>query len=634
MKNFVAILVFGIVVVFHPVAFIFGDEVADFPLDKSHFEVAASSHQDGEGIDNAFDGKPGTIWHTRWSEARAYPYTVDFTFKKEETIHRIVYLPRQDARNGTILEYEIHVWKNGSWYKHADGTLPENKDEKSLVFPAVTGTKLRLVVTEGVAGFASAAEFSLYFQDTQLGRARTLFKDDACTALDMTLGRTTIKGEIAKLRKTSKRGDVLDLLERAENLLDGKTQPEIRTITLARRRAAGEEQRIYKLGYPWAYFQPTGFAALKNRPLTVMLDSPAGEKTPHLTIVNLREFDWNDQQPHPLVPGRNVIVPTRSGIIYFYNENNQSRAPVVHLPDAVPIPFYRYGKTTREQWRLMQQMPNPYGMVEIAGNRILVTVTAEKAREHLVDPQKLCETFDRIMNVYAKLLGLSPREKDPHGIPQNLMHMIEVDHGFMYAVNHRTCYVSGTVRCILDYKNLIENGWGPWHEIGHMHQVQEYKFQGLGEVTVNIFSLEAQHHFGQRARIDTREMHAKIRQYMADPNRDYHAEEDVFMKLALFWQLRLAFGDDFYPKLHRLNREIKDGPKNDDEKVQYFIRLSSRVSGYDLTPFFLAWGLKPTPETRQYISQGARLEVPIWENMNFSDVKPGGIVPPPKRGRR
>jgi hypothetical protein len=93
--------------------------------------------------------------------------------------------------------------------------------------------------------------------------------------------------------------------------------------------------------------------------------------------------------------------------------------------------------------------------------------------------------------------------------------------------------------------------------------------------------------------------------------------DDPFVKLAMFWQLDLAFGEEFYPEIHRLYRAIPDGelPKTSEEKVQGFIYNASKVAKYNLLPFFDQWGLKASQETRQKIEalHLPTLTAPIWE---------------------
>jgi hypothetical protein len=400
-----------------------------------------------------------------------------------------------------------------------------------------------------------------------------------------------------------------------------------RVLVVERKRSINDEQAIYKLGAPWSPFQATGFVAEKGKPFTVYLITDPDDACPKLNIVNLGKYNWNDQIGQTLKPGKNEITPRKSGIIYIANPNQQKCPPVVYFEDSPTMPLYRHGKTTQEEWQKMLKKENPYGMVEIVTRRTMFTLTSEKFKKNPPNIEKLCETLEEIMSVYARLLGLSEKNLPPNDIPQNVMHIIEVDAGYMYATNCRVAFHRDVIHEILDYQNDRKNGWGLWHEIGHMHQVQEYKFKDMSEVTVNIFSLEAQAHFKNRARIDTPEMRAAIQKHLALPasKRDYHKIGDVFMKLALFWQLRLAFGADFYPKLHRYNRE--HNPELGDRQ-QYFILLSSRISGYDLRPFFVAWGMSVSPQTEDAIAKLKLQKLPhqIWRNTDFSQATPKGRV--------
>jgi hypothetical protein len=69
-------------------------------------------------------------------------------------------------------------------------------------------------------------------------------------------------------------------------------------------------------------------------------------------------------------------------------------------------------------------------------------------------------------------------------------------------------------------------------------------------------------------------------------------------RLAMFRQLWLAFGDEFYIKLHQLAREdnAKPDPRivardlDTENQMANFMVLSSQASGYDLTNFFREWG--------------------------------------------
>ena len=211
-----------------------------------------------------------------------------------------------------------------------------------------------------------------------------------------------------------------------------------------------------------------------------------------------------------------------------------------------------------------------------------MTFSVENVKKYVDSPAKILKEYEYLMGVYAKLMGFDEEPDSPeakptvHTRPRCRMRLIEVDHGHMFATFGYTAYHFEAVEPVLNSEKFLSNGWGPWHEIGHEHQLDQYEFQGMTEVTVNIFSLEMQTSLGQTARIDTPEMKAKLKEYFEKPDRDYLAEKDVFMKVALFWQLRLAFGPDFYPRLHRAYREMPM-PETDAAKIQTFIEKASEI---------------------------------------------------------
>lgn len=71
------------------------------------------------------------------------------------------------------------------------------------------------------------------------------------------------------------------------------------------------------------------------------------------------------------------------------------------------------------------------------------------------------------------------------------------------------------------------------------------------------------------------------------------------MQLAMFEQLRLAYGDDFYPRLHQEARRSKSGMDPD----RFFIVQASKTAGEDLTEFFGAWRLTISDETRAEVTE-------------------------------
>lgn len=606
----------------------------ELQVPASEIQAVCSSFQGSDDLSKTLDGDPNSIWHSRWNEPEAYPYQLEFSFAQPEKLEKIWYLPRQDGSNGFILEYELWAKKtaDSDWETVQHGTLANSGAAKFITFNPLECQALRLDVLKGAAGLGSAAEFIFYRCDPELEEINALFTDRSFSALKTgKKSKNPIKSrqELEEMLKNAQRNDLQEDLLLALALIRKPKDLNRRVIECAQRASADEECRWRGGGMPWCSYQPTGLAVDLGQKFTVYAEANPGDPMPTLVIWNPAE-SWNDRALIPLALGRNYLEAPRKGILYCENPylpNQQSKAPVLHFENVTFLPLYRLGKTTPKEWSAMLREPNPIGFMELSSDHVLITASVKNMAQHLDSPKTLLTAYEYLMNRYSRLLGFSETaQKPPHCRPKCVAHLIEVDHSFMYATHYRTCYHKDSMKTVLNTKAFLTDGWGPWHEIGHIHQVPAYKFEGLGEVTVNLFSLEMQTSTGQKARIDEPEMKKKITEYFQKKERNFNEEGDVFMKLALFWQLRMAFGEEFYPQLHRYYREAALELPNDDAKIQAFIRATSQISGWNLEPFFAAWGLPTALETRTKIQKLKKLTQPIWLNLEFSKVPPKGVV--------
>lgn len=376
--------------------------------------------------------------------------------------------------------------------------------------------------------------------------------------------------------------------------------------------------------------EPTGLYARPNEKITIQVDDPRGIQV-HMGTYSYEGAYYEDNKfvkGFVLKQGETTIKSPTGGMIYFYNPNQGGSIQAEIKSGGTPVPFFELGKHTKQDLiDMLDKYPNAHA-VELKGERSLITATIESVKKYLIDsntdPEELLKQLDEIIVMEDNFSGLSLDESDKHYY--HFVEDIREDPGYAaYASDNRTAFLWGNIKWVLDI-NELKQSWGAWHEMGHQHQQQPWKWDGLGEVQVNLYSLHVQRNLGQQSRLITDGIYPKVVDYLKQlqSEKDYNKIDDGSVKLAMFWQLDLALGEEFYPKLHQLYRSIpnEELPKTSDEKEQGFIYNASKVAKQNLLPFFDKWGIIATSETRQKIEalNVPTLTAPIWEATDFKRV--------------
>ncbi|MBO5279456.1 MAG: hypothetical protein J6B06_08210 [Lachnospiraceae bacterium] len=102
-----------------------------------------------EDVAAAFDGNPNTTFKL---EGPGYPYTLEFSWEKEEELTGLVYMPVQNQRNheGDVREYEVFTWNGTAWEKAVRGEFISSFEPKRVFFDREIKTNgLRFVAKNG-----------------------------------------------------------------------------------------------------------------------------------------------------------------------------------------------------------------------------------------------------------------------------------------------------------------------------------------------------------------------------------------------------------------------------------------------------------------------------------------------------
>ena len=137
---------------------------ADGAIPAYMIKATASSAQPGNEAASLLDGNEKSFWHSRWSPKDALPQSVTFALERPYAVRKLSVLPRQDGSgNGVITACKVSASMDGVTFTEvASATWAKDKAEKSVAFAPVNARFLRVEVTAGGEGFASAAEMKIY----------------------------------------------------------------------------------------------------------------------------------------------------------------------------------------------------------------------------------------------------------------------------------------------------------------------------------------------------------------------------------------------------------------------------------------------------------------------------------------
>lgn len=204
---------------------------------------------------------------------------------------------------------------------------------------------------------------------------------------------------------------------------------------------------------------------------------------------------------------------------------------------------------------------------------------------------------------------------------------------FMYASSHHVGIGYGSIADTMkgvpfkfDENGNLTNanegqlfGWGIAHEIGHVHDVSGLTYL---ETTNNILALITQT-FNDISASRIEGNYTSV--YDKVTSNSVGLASDKTTLLGMFWQLHLAYDNDytykmldlntdnnldndtFFAKLYRMTRTkgIAVSESGQDRTAQTFIMRASDAVGKDLRGFFEKWGLVASPETNIYLNAKA-----------------------------
>ncbi|MGD6747789.1 M60 family metallopeptidase [Streptomyces sp. BH106] len=371
------------------------------------------------------------------------------------------------------------------------------------------------------------------------------------------------------------------------------------TVRLTARPSAEAERLRLGQALRASEFQPTGRHVAAGTPLRLDVQPHDGV----LPTMWIGRWDYyatlTAPRRYPLKAGANTVTDPHGGPVYFSLEGNGERATVAFKSGSTPMPVFTLGSTEETDFQRQLDTMTDVPVVELHGPRSIVTLTREGALLYRDESHaELLRLLEQIIDAESAISGLDG-SKPVHRPKAGGYHFTEVSVVPSGVGAYATHGYNGFPRAYLDRATTVQGlrtrGWGLYHELGHLHQQFAYKPAGMTEVTVNIYSLAVQRALGQPSNLLTADPATGLNPFQSARAKfdtdglTYEKSFGAYEKLVPLRQLELAFGDSFWPRLHRLVREENPQSDSSDSAGRYrdLALYASRVAERDLTDFFL-----------------------------------------------
>lgn len=372
--------------------------------------------------------------------------------------------------------------------------------------------------------------------------------------------------------------------------------------------ASKERDRLGFRYWLWTDFEPTGFYVAPNSTLNVTVTQLQGNSLPKLILgtyyLDDNAYNYTPQTVQLQAGANNITVGDRGGLVwvrYATTGTPGSKAKITFNSGHQRAPIFIKNVTSQANWNSqLTTYTTPH--VLLLGDRVMQVYSRTYAQSlQPQDNSKILDAADKGWDWENELAGYDGSSAvNLLPIYNKLLMVTTSDESVgAYAYYYGTAYASSAKPGAFT-PSIFVNGWGTWHEMGHLHQQNIWTWSTLGEVTNNIFALYVERKMGypnSRLKLENRYTPAFNFINNTDPNKDFNTMtrtyNDHFTRLVLFQQLYLAFGDQIFIQLNKRARlEPRNTSMTDEEKMTWFMKTACQITGRNLTTFFRKWGFK------------------------------------------
>jgi hypothetical protein len=624
---------------------------ADGPGESTQIAVVsgwATSEQTATNpIEYAFDGDFGTFFNSLFGEITTWPFYVGFILEETERLDYIIYHPRPPGLNawGGFHNFDVYASTRDNKDTFVQIASIQNSDNHRVIrinldTPVENPYEIRFVIHSAYNNRVSVLEMEFFQASLNRFDYTTIF---TCLA-GVALRPEVIEADIRRIPDA-------DLRRLAAALYNNTYNPNFRVGSFRPFQnpaivATANRQFQYS-----ARDNPTGIFVEPGEEIVVLVGETRGQGIS--IVVQDLMLGWGANRTFPLFEGLNRIRVNTGGLIYVLNftnddipliletEEDKARAAAktvdVHFVFGRIQGYFDIARHTNADWVEMKRNA-PFRDFDIVGVRSHITwPIADFRTDNTTDIIRILGNFDELVYQQQVFTGLYMFDR----MQRNRMyfHIIHTPTPGVagFATQNRTAYNRSFAEVFTQYDRFVPRIWILGHEVGHMNQNRPgLTWQGMGEVSVNVYTMYNQRRFGgssrlmnARAGFPTEYDHAIAR--IVDTGIPYACvtmQNDFFALLVPWWQLHLYLVEaqgltNFWKYLHEHHRTtpiINSAVLTNGGFQLDFVRQVSRISGFNMVEFFQSWGfLTPIdrPGSPGFVITQAQINALITEINNM-----------------
>jgi len=333
-----------------------------------------------------------------------------------------------------------------------------------------------------------------------------------------------------------------------------------------------------------------------------------------------------------LYPGDNFVRNPYGGTIYIRAAFAIAQPVEFSITGAVKSPDFVLGESNDATW-IEQVKASTVPWLEMRTKRVIFLIPRDfliknfNSSKPLTNPTALMTAWNNVFELdFNGWMGLSDqsadvRDRSPQG-PWREVLDIQPSVGYGHSGFPTVATMDDEWFDSVVNLDQLRNGanWGTYHEFGHnCQQVTTWSWSTLGETTNNLFSFKVANRTGANFSIQHGDdWVVPALNYAAavsgTKNFDVDAAiNDPFMRIIPFLQIFEKYGYGAMPYLYTAARHAQRLSNSDQDKHDFVYERFSEYARVDLKPFFEAWGIALSSQSKIKIAaQFPLLTKQIW----------------------